>query len=89
MNKSQARKILGLDGTEDEKEVWTRAEKIYRQKEAQVKMVVADNSLKSRTRKKYVDLDLWIRLLETETSEIESTNRRIDELLKRYAKEGL
>lgn len=89
MNKSQARKILGLDGTEDEKEVWTRAEKIYRQKKAQVKMVVADNSLKSRTRKKYVDLDLWIRLLETETSEIESTNRRIDELLKKYAKEGL
>lgn len=89
MNKSQARKILGLDGTEDEKEVWTRAEKIYRQKKAHVKMVVADNSLKSRTRKKYVDLDLWIRLLETETSEIESTNRRIDELLKRYAKEGL
>ena len=88
MNKSQARKILGLDGTEDEKEVWTRAEKIYRQKKAQVKMVVADNSLKSRTRKKYVDLDLWIRLFETETSEIESTNRRIDELLKKYAKEG-
>ena len=61
---------------------------LLEQKKAQVKMVVANNSLKSRTRKKYVDLDLWIRLLETETSEIESTNRRIDELLKKYAKEG-
>ncbi len=62
---------------------------LLEQKKAQVKMVVADNTLKSRTRKKYVDLDLWIRLLETETSGIESTNLKIDELLKRYAKEGL
>lgn len=62
---------------------------LLEQKKAQVKMVVADNTLKSRTRKKYVDLDLWIRLLETETSGIESTNFKIDELLKRYAKEGL
>ena len=61
---------------------------LLEQKKAQVKMVVADNTLKSRTRKKYVDLDLWIRLLETETSGIESTNLKIDELLKKYAKEG-
>ena len=61
---------------------------LLEQKKAQVKMVVADNTLKSRTRKKYVDLDLWIRLLETEISEIESTNLKIDELLNRYAKEG-
>ncbi len=62
---------------------------LLEQKKAQVKMVVADNTLKSRTRKRYVDLDLWIRLLETETSGIESTNLKIDELLKQYAKEGL
>ncbi|SHI50508.1 J domain-containing protein [Pseudobutyrivibrio xylanivorans] len=61
---------------------------LLEQKKAQVKMVVADNTLKSRTRKKYVDLDLWIRLLETEISGIESTNLKIDELLNRYAKEG-
>ncbi len=51
-------------------------------------MVVADNTLKSKTRKKYVDLDLWIRLLKTETSGVESTNLKIDELLKKYAREG-
>lgn len=61
---------------------------LLEQKKAQVKMVVTDNTLKSRTRKKYVDLDLWIRLLDTTTSGIESTNLKIDELLKKYAKEG-
>ncbi|MDC7278100.1 J domain-containing protein [Butyrivibrio fibrisolvens] len=62
---------------------------LFEQKKAQVKMVVADNALKSRTRKKYADLNLWIRLNETETSAIESTNLKIDELLSRYGKEGL
>ncbi len=61
---------------------------LLEQKKAQVKMVVADNTLKSKTRKKYVDLDLWIRLLDTNTSAIENTNIKIDELLKKYAKEG-
>lgn len=61
---------------------------LLEQKKAQVRMVVTDNTLKSRTRKKYVDLDLWIRLLDTTTSGIESTNLKIDELLKKYAKEG-
>lgn len=62
---------------------------LLEQKKAQVKMVVADNTLKSRTRKKYVDLDLWIRLLETDTAGIESANLKIDDLLKQYAGEGL
>ena len=53
-----------------------------------MKMVVADKTLKSRTRKRYVDLDLWIRLIEVETSAVESTNLKIDELLKKYGKEG-
>ncbi|SEA99860.1 DnaJ domain-containing protein [Pseudobutyrivibrio sp. ACV-2] len=61
---------------------------LLEQKKAQVKMVVSANSLKSKTRKKYVDLDLWIRLIETDTSGIESTSLKIDELLKKYAKEG-
>ena len=66
MNKNQARKILGLDGTEDEKTVKKKYGKLMlEQKKAQVKMVVSDNSLKSKTRKKYVDLDLWIRLIDT------------------------
>jgi hypothetical protein len=60
----------------------------FEQKKAQVKMKVADNALKSKTRKKYVDLSLWIRLNETETSGIESTNLKIDELLEKYGKEG-
>lgn len=61
---------------------------LLEQKRAQVKMVVADKTLKSRTRKRYVDLDLWIRLIDVETSAVESTNLKIDELLKKYGKEG-
>ena len=62
---------------------------LLEQKQAQVKMVVADKSLKSRTRKRYVDLDLWIRLIYVKTSAVENTNLKIDELLKKYGKEGL
>ena len=62
---------------------------LFEQKKAQVKMVVVPGAQKPRTRKKYVDLNLWIRLNETETSGLESTNLRIDELLKKYGKEGL
>lgn len=62
---------------------------LFEQKKAQVKMVVVDNALKSKTRKKYVDLSLWIRLNEKESAEIESTSLKIDELLKNYGKEGL
>lgn len=47
-------------------------------------MVVADNALKSSTRKRYVDLNLWIRLNETQTAGIESTNLKIDKLLDNY-----
>ena len=62
---------------------------LFEQKKAQVKMVVADNALKSRTRKKYVDLNLWIRLNETKTAAVENTNLKIDELLGRYGKENM
>lgn len=58
-------------------------------KKAQVKMIVTDKKLKSKTKKKYVDINLWIRLVETDFSSIESTNLNIDELLKKYAREGL
>ena len=61
---------------------------LFEQKKAQVKMVVTDNALKSKSRKKYVDLNLWIRLNETEDTAIESTNLRIAELIERYKKEG-
>ena len=61
---------------------------LFEQKKAQVKMVVADDIQRTRRGKKYVDLDLWIRVLPTETSEIESTNHKIEELLKQYGKEG-
>ncbi len=61
---------------------------LFEQKKAQVKMVVADNTLKTKSRKKYVDLNLWIRLNDTEATAIDSVNLRIDELLTRYKKEG-
>ncbi len=57
---------------------------LFEQKKVQVKMVVADNALKSSTRKRYVDLNLWIRLIETQTAGIESTNLKIDKLLDNY-----
>lgn len=62
---------------------------LFEQKKAQVKIIVSDSDEKPRSRKKYVDVDLWLKILETETSVIESTNIKIEELLKKYAKEGL
>ncbi len=61
---------------------------LFEQKQAQVKMKVVDNKLTTRTRKRYVDLDLWIRLNEVSETGVESTNLRIDELLKKYGAEG-
>lgn len=61
---------------------------LFEQKKVQVKMRVADTKLKLRTRKRYVDLNLWIRLNETTNSAIDSANLKIDELLARYGKEG-
>ncbi len=62
---------------------------LFEQKKAQIKIVVAEGNTKSKVRKKYVDVDLWLRLLDTETSAIESTNHKIDRLLEKYAKAGL
>ncbi|SES66206.1 DnaJ domain-containing protein [Pseudobutyrivibrio sp. C4] len=61
---------------------------LFEQKKAQVKMVVADDIQKTRRGNKYVDLDLWIRILPTETSALESTNNQIQALLDKYAHEG-
>jgi len=61
---------------------------LFEQKKAQVKMVVADDIQKTRRGNKYVDLDLWIRILPTETSAVESTNNQIQALLDKYAHEG-
>ena len=61
---------------------------LFEQKKAQVKMVVADDIQKKRRGNKYVDLDLWIRILPTETSALESTNNQIQALLDKYAHEG-
>ena len=61
---------------------------LFEQKKAQVKMVVADDIQKTRRGNKYVDLDLWIRILPTETSAVESTNNQIQALLDKYANEG-
>lgn len=64
MNKSQARKILGLDGTEDEKEVKKKYRKLMHENHP-------DSSGSE----------------DSETSGVESTNLKIDELLKMYAGE--
>lgn len=61
---------------------------LFEQKKAQVKMVVADDIQKTRRGNKYVDLDLWIRILPTETSAVESTNNQIQALLDKYGHEG-
>ncbi|SFN93823.1 DnaJ domain-containing protein [Pseudobutyrivibrio sp. JW11] len=61
---------------------------LFEQKKAQVKMVVVDDIQKTRRGNKYVDLDLWIRILPTETSAVESTNNQIQALLDKYAHEG-
>ncbi|MCR5415581.1 MAG: DnaJ domain-containing protein [Pseudobutyrivibrio sp.] len=62
---------------------------LFEQRVAQVKMIVADKKLSTRTKKRYVDLDLWIKPKENEIYHIENTNIEIEELLKQYAAEGL
>jgi len=62
---------------------------LFEQKKAQVKIVVADNAKATRSRKKYAEIDLWVKLIEDQNSAIDNTNRKIDELLEKYAKEGL
>ena len=62
---------------------------LFEQKKAQVKIVVADNPRSTRYRKKYADIDLWVKIIENQNSAIDNTNRKIDELLEKYAKEGL
>lgn len=62
---------------------------LFEQKKAQVKLVVADSPKPIRYRKKYADVDLWVKIVEDQNSAIDSTNRKIDELLERYGKEGL
>ncbi|WP_458459045.1 J domain-containing protein [Pseudobutyrivibrio sp.] len=62
---------------------------LFEQKKAQVKIVVADNPRSTRYRKKYADIDLWVKIKENQNSAIDNTNRKIDELLEKYAKEGL
>ena len=61
---------------------------LFEQKKAQVKMIVADSVQRNRRGNKYADIDLWIRVLPTETSEIESTNNQIRNLLEKYGHEG-
>lgn len=61
---------------------------LFEQKKAQVKMIVADSVQRNRRGNKYADIDLWIRILPTETSAIESTNNKIKVLLEKYGKEG-
>ncbi|SFI19002.1 DnaJ domain-containing protein [Pseudobutyrivibrio sp. OR37] len=62
---------------------------LFEQKKAQVKMVVSDTPKSTRYGKKYADIDLWIKIIEDQNSAIDNTNRKIDELLEKYAKEGL
>ena len=52
-------------------------------------MVVSDTPKSTRYRKKYADIDLWVKIIEDQNSAIDNTNRKIDELLAKYAKEGL
>lgn len=61
---------------------------LFEQKRAQVKMLVVERKLKSRTKKKYVDLDLWIKLDDSvQTTAIESIELQIRELLAKYREE--
>ena len=62
---------------------------LFEQKKAQVKMVVSDTPKSTRYGKKYADMDLWVKIIEDQNSAIDNTNRKIDELLAKYAKEGL
>lgn len=62
---------------------------LFEQKKAQVKMVVSDIPKSTRYGKKYADIDLWVKIIEDQNSAIDNTNRKIDELLEKYAKEGL
>lgn len=62
---------------------------LFEQKKAQVKMVVSDTPKSTRYGKKYADIDLWVKIIEDQNSAIDNTNRKIDELLEKYAKEGL
>lgn len=62
---------------------------LFEQKKAQVKMVVSDTPKSTRYGKKYADIDLWVKIIEDQNSAIDNTNRKIDELLAKYAKEGL
>ena len=58
---------------------------LFEQKRAQVKMVVVPNKLKSRTRKKYADLDLQIKINnDMESRAVESIELKIKELLDEY-----
>ena len=62
---------------------------LFEQKKAQVKMVVSDTPKSTRYGKKYADIDLWVKIIEDQNLAIDNTNRKIDELLEKYAKEGL
>lgn len=58
---------------------------MFEQKIAQVKIVVTENSLKSKTRRRYSDVDLWIRIDKSKSvSALESTTLQIKDLLKQF-----
>jgi len=58
---------------------------LFEQKIAQVKIVVTENSLKSKTRRRYSDVDLWIRIDKSKSvSALESTTLQIKDLLKQF-----
>lgn len=62
---------------------------LFEQKLAQVKMKVVETKPTTKIRKRYVDLDLWIKLNKTTETSMESVNMKIDNLLKKYKSEGL
>ena len=61
---------------------------LLERKNASVKMTVIPRRLKSNARNKYADIELWMKIKDTKSDSIESTNIQIEELLTKYSKEG-
>ena len=58
---------------------------LFELKRVQVKMLTRENALKSKTRQNYVDMDLWVKLInEDEKTALESVSLKIQDLLDQY-----
>ena len=53
----------------------------------QVKMQVVEKKLKARSKGRYAEVVLWLRLNKESKTDIESKNLKIEELLRAYAQQ--